>query len=136
MAAGGRRRESRASEDGLRIRRGFRVSRKLTFEIGERRRAACGGSALIIVLWTLGLLSLLIGSFAFDARIEARIISYYRKRSQAVYISKSGVELAEMLLEKSGKHQKAKLKTRNRLRKRNCFTRRCCACPEDWRYGG
>ncbi|OVE76178.1 hypothetical protein BVX97_01955 [bacterium E08(2017)] len=46
-------------------------------------------------------MSLLIGSFAFDARIEARIISYYRKRSKAVYIAKSGIELATLLMSRS-----------------------------------
>lgn len=59
------------------------------------------GSTLIVVLWVIGLLTILIGSFAFDARIEARIISYYRKRSKASYLSKSGVELSTMLMAKS-----------------------------------
>ncbi len=69
-----------------------------------------GGSALIIVLWVLGLLALLIGSFAFDARIEARIISYYKKRSKAVYLAKSGVELANMLMAKSRDISRSKTK--------------------------
>lgn len=59
------------------------------------------GSGLIVVLWVAGLLGLLVSSFVFDARIEARIISYYRKRSKAEYIAKSGVELATMLIKKS-----------------------------------
>ena len=55
-------------------------------------------SALIIVLWVVGLLSMLIGSFAFDAHVESRITSYYRKRTKADYLARSGVEVAEMLM--------------------------------------
>ena len=56
------------------------------------------GSALIIVLWVVGLLSMLIGSFAFDAHVESRITSYYRKRTKADYLARSGIEIAEMLM--------------------------------------
>ena len=60
-----------------------------------------GGSALVVVLWVVGLLSILVGSFAFDAHIEARVTSYYRKRTKAEYLAKSGIEIAEMLMAKS-----------------------------------
>ena len=65
------------------------------FKAGDKRRDA---SALIIVLWVVGLLSMLIGSFAFDAHVESRITSYYRKRTKAESLAKSGIEIAEMLM--------------------------------------
>jgi len=58
----------------------------------------CDGSALIAVLWTICLLGMLVGSFAFDAHIESRITSYYRKRAKSAWLAKSGVEIAEMLM--------------------------------------
>jgi general secretion pathway protein K len=61
------------------------------------------GSALIVALWTVGLLAMFVGSFAFDAHVEARITSYYRKRTKADYLARSGVEIARMLMAKSEK---------------------------------
>ena len=61
-----------------------------------------GGSALIVVLWVIGLLSILIGSLAFEAHMEAKITSYYRKRSKAEHLARSGIEIAEMLLIRRG----------------------------------
>ncbi|OQW96939.1 MAG: hypothetical protein BWK77_03165 [Verrucomicrobia bacterium A1] len=59
------------------------------------------GSALIIALWTLIILSLLIGSFAFEMNIEAGITSYYRKRMKAQYLSRAGIEYAKLMIGKS-----------------------------------
>lgn len=59
------------------------------------------GSALIITLWVLVILSLLIGTFAFNMHIEAGISSYYRKRLQAQYLAQAGVELAKVILIRS-----------------------------------
>lgn len=56
------------------------------------------GSALIIVLWVVALLSVLIGGFAFDMHVEAKIVSYLRKRLKAEYLSKAGLEYAQALL--------------------------------------
>lgn len=56
------------------------------------------GSALIIVLWVVALLSVLIGGFAFDMHVEAKIVSYLRKRLKAEYLSRAGVEYAQVLL--------------------------------------
>jgi general secretion pathway protein K len=47
------------------------------------------------------ILSLLVGSFAFDMHIEAGITSYYRKRVKAQYLARAGVEWAKVLLAKS-----------------------------------
>ena len=66
-----------------------------------RPTARPDGSALIVALWAVALLGLLVGSFAFDAHIEARITSYYRKRLKAEGLAKSGLEVAEMLMAKS-----------------------------------
>ena len=43
-------------------------------------RTQRGGSALIIALWTIGLLSMLVMSFALDAMLEGRISTYVRQR--------------------------------------------------------
>ncbi|MFA7174369.1 MAG: hypothetical protein WC340_13340 [Kiritimatiellia bacterium] len=65
--------------------------------------ARCGvqrGSALIIALWTISLLSILVMSFALDATIEGRISTYVRQRRRVDYLTQSGIAIAEMLLEK------------------------------------
>jgi general secretion pathway protein K len=59
-----------------------------------------GGSALIIALWTIALLSTLVMSFALDAMLEGRISTYVRQRRRVDYLTQSGVAIAEMLLEK------------------------------------
>lgn len=56
-----------------------------------------------MVLWTIGTLSILVGSLAFDAHIEARITAYYRNRMKARHLAVSGIEIAEMLMAKSRK---------------------------------
>jgi len=56
------------------------------------------GSALIVVLWVVCLLSILVGSFAFDAHVEARITSYLRKRTKAEWLARSGLEVATLLM--------------------------------------
>ena len=70
--------------------------------------AAVGGSALIVVLWVVGLLSVMVASFAFDAHIESRITSYYRKRAKAEYLARSGIQIAEMLMIKSSEFKRDK----------------------------
>ncbi len=61
------------------------------------------GSALIVVLWTVALLSILVASLAFEAHIEARITAYYRNRSRADYLARSGVDIAQLLMDRAGK---------------------------------
>ncbi len=60
------------------------------------------GSALVIAIWTISLLSILVLSFAMDAMIEGRISTYVRQRRRVDYLTQSGVAIAEMLLEKKG----------------------------------
>ncbi len=66
----------------------------------DRRPSRRGGSALIIALWTIALLSMLVMSFALDAMLEGRISTYMRQRRRVDYLTQSGVAIAEMLLEK------------------------------------
>jgi len=56
------------------------------------------GSALIIVLWVIGLLSMFVMAFAFDMHVEARITSSWRKKLKAEYLAKAGIELGRMML--------------------------------------
>lgn len=65
------------------------------------KSSRCRGSALIVVLWVTGLLSMLVASFAFEAHLEARITNYYRNRTHAYYSARSGMALAELLISKS-----------------------------------
>jgi len=64
----------------------------------RRDRTQRGGSALIIALWTIGLLSMLVMSFALDAMLEGRVNTYVRQRRRVDYLTQSGVAIAEMLL--------------------------------------
>ena len=57
-----------------------------------------GGSALIVALWTIMLLSMLVMSFALDAMLEGRIGVYVRQRQRVNHLTQSGVAIAEMLL--------------------------------------
>lgn len=57
-----------------------------------------GGSALVVVLWVVGLLSMFVLAFAFDMHIEARITSTWRRKLQAEYLARSGMELARMAM--------------------------------------
>ncbi len=61
------------------------------------------GSALIVAVWVIALLSLMIGSFAFEMKLEARIASYYRQRLKAEQIAQSGIDKARFLLDLSTK---------------------------------
>jgi len=66
--------------------------------IGCRGR---GGSVLMVVLWIVGILAILVGFFAFDAHLEARLTSHMRKRAKAEALARSGIEIAKMLMKKS-----------------------------------
>ena len=68
---------------------------------GSPGNSSESGSALIVALWTLLILALLIGAFAFDMHVEAGVTSYYRKRLKAQYLAYAGVELAKVILSKN-----------------------------------
>lgn len=59
------------------------------------------GSALIVSLWVILVLSMLIGSFAFDMHVEAGITAHYRQRMKAYGLAKAGVEWSKSLVLKS-----------------------------------
>ncbi len=56
------------------------------------------GTVLIVVLWVLIVLSLLVGTLAFEMQVEANVTSYYRKRFKAQYLARAGIEYAKMML--------------------------------------
>ena len=66
----------------------------------DNRESKSNGSALLLVLWVIGLLAMIVASFAFDAHLEGKIISYSRKRLRAEALAQSGMEVAKMLLDK------------------------------------
>ena len=69
--------------------------------IGKR---ACPrrGAALLLVLWIIGLLGIIVVSFAWDANLEGKVASFARKRAKTDAIARSGMEIAKMLLDKQG----------------------------------
>jgi len=66
-------------------------------------RPPTSGSALIIAIWTVALLSILVLSFSFDAMLEGRIGTFVRHRQRVNYLTQSGVAITELLLEKQRK---------------------------------
>ncbi len=61
------------------------------------------GSALISALWTVALLSLLVMAFAVDANLEAKLVTYTRTKRQSTYLIRSGICIAELVLDKQSK---------------------------------
>ncbi|MBU0676508.1 MAG: general secretion pathway protein GspK [Verrucomicrobia bacterium] len=89
------------------VRAGGRVSNQpATINHQPSTRDASRGSALVAALWTLLILSMLVGSFAFDMHVEANIASYYRKRMKSQYLARAGVEWAKFILSKTGEVSK------------------------------
>lgn len=78
-----------------------------TMETGESTVCRTGetglknGSALVLVIWIVALLSLMVACMAFEAHMESQLISYSRKKLKAEYLARSGIEVAEMLMVKS-----------------------------------
>lgn len=81
------------------MRCGFKRSVTM-YRLGSARPSV-RGSALIVVLWVVTLMGIMVGSFAFDSHVEARITSYYRKRTKADYLARSGLEIAKVVMAKS-----------------------------------
>ena len=59
-----------------------------------------GGFALIAVIWTIAVLSLIVCSFSLDAYMEGKAATYVRNRNQATALMESGLTLAELLMER------------------------------------
>jgi general secretion pathway protein K len=58
------------------------------------------GAALIVALWVLIILSLIVGSFAFEVKLESMLVSYKRKQFHAEMLARSGMEYAQAILDK------------------------------------
>ncbi|MBL7016448.1 MAG: general secretion pathway protein GspK [Kiritimatiellales bacterium] len=56
------------------------------------------GVALIVVMWVLVIVSLIVSSFAFEMKLEAKIISAQRKRFKADQLARAGIELAKAMI--------------------------------------
>ena len=69
---------------------------------GERVKegAAKGGSALLVAIWTIALLAMLVMTFTFDIFLETKLTTYARNRRQAEFLALSGLEMAQMLLDR------------------------------------
>jgi general secretion pathway protein K len=79
---------------------GMAISNRWKFLPKKFQRLEKGGSALVVALWVLLVLSLLVTTLAFDMRIESSIASYQRKRIKAQYLSRAGLEWAKVALKK------------------------------------
>ena len=62
-----------------------------------REGGARRGAALLLVLWIIGLLGIIVVSFAWDAHLEGKVASFARKRAKADAIARSGMEIAKWL---------------------------------------
>lgn len=60
---------------------------------------------MLVALWVLIILSLIVGSFAFEVKLETMLVSFNRKKFQAEMMALSGVEYARAIL---GMREKAK----------------------------
>lgn len=56
--------------------------------------------ALLVALWVLIILSLIVGSFAFETQLEAMLVSHKRKLFHAEMMARSGIEYAKAILDK------------------------------------
>ena len=77
----------------------------IVFDSLRRRSIAYGreGFALIAVIWTVAVLSLLVCSFSLDAYMEGKAATYVRNRHQATALMNSGLTLAELLMSRQEK---------------------------------
>jgi general secretion pathway protein K len=66
-------------------------------------KKAKAGAALLVALWVLVILSLIVGSFAFEVQLEGMLVSYKRKKFRAEMMAYSGIEYARAILDKSAK---------------------------------
>jgi general secretion pathway protein K len=57
------------------------------------------GAALIVALWVLVILSLIVGSFAFEVHLEGILVSHKRKKFHAEMLAYSGQEYARAILD-------------------------------------
>ncbi len=58
------------------------------------------GSALIVALWVILVLTILVGGMAFEMKVESNVAGFYRKRVKAQYLAQAGVEWTKAMLSK------------------------------------
>jgi len=66
----------------------------------KNKKTAKEGAALLVALWVLIILSLIVGSFAFEIQLEAMLVSHKRKKFRAEMMAYSGLEYARAILDK------------------------------------
>lgn len=66
--------------------------------IGNHKSEMKRGSALVVVLWILIIISLIVSMFAFEMQLEAKILTLQRKRFKADQLALAGVELAKSMI--------------------------------------
>lgn len=64
----------------------------------RKRKQRREGSALVMALLVVVVLSMLVGSFGFEAHLEAKYAGYVKKRLRATALAESGIGIAEMLM--------------------------------------
>jgi type II secretory pathway component PulK len=69
-------------------------------EIRNPKSSDRRGSALIVALWVILLLTILVGGMAFEMKVEANVAGFYRKRVKAQYLAQAGVEWTKAMLNK------------------------------------
>jgi type II secretory pathway component PulK len=57
------------------------------------------GAALLAVLGVIMILTLIVGSFAFESKLDAMLVSHKRKRFYAETMARSGIEYARAILD-------------------------------------
>lgn len=57
------------------------------------------GAALVVALWVLIILSLIVGSFAFEVNLESVLVSHKRKKWKAEMLAHSGLEYGKAILD-------------------------------------
>ncbi len=57
------------------------------------------GAALLAALWVMIILSLIVGSFAFEVKLESMLISFKKKKFHAEMLARSGIEYARAILD-------------------------------------
>ncbi len=62
------------------------------------RRVVRKGSALILVIWTIAILSVVVMSFAVEAKLQAAVNVYVRERAQLDNLIDAGKVLGEMII--------------------------------------
>ena len=64
----------------------------------EIQHSSRRGSALIVALWVILILTVLVGGMAFEMKVESNVAGFYRKRVKAQYLAQAGVEWTKALL--------------------------------------